>query len=129
MTQPPGTAASTSADLLQRRSRPAKDALSADEAAQLLALVPGWTLENGKLVRTFTFTNYYRTMAFVNALAYLSHAEDHHPEMTVTYKNCIVRYDTHSVNQGQGGLSDNDFICAAKASRLFEQLPSATVPA
>ncbi|MFS2140184.1 4a-hydroxytetrahydrobiopterin dehydratase [Duganella sp. Dugasp56] len=113
------TPIATAADLLNRNCRPARDALDAAEAARLLALVPGWSLEDGKLVRTFGFNNYYRTMAFVNALAYLSHAEDHHPEMTVTYKTCVVRYDTHSVNNGQGGLSDNDFICAAKAGVLF----------
>jgi 4a-hydroxytetrahydrobiopterin dehydratase len=107
----------TVADLLAARSRPAKVALDAAEAARLLALVPGWTIEDNKLVRTFGFSNYYRTMAFVNALAFLSHAEDHHPEMTVTYKNCIVRYDTHTAH----GLSDNDFICAAKANALFDQ--------
>lgn len=113
-------------DLLAGHSRPAKQALTADEAARLLALVPDWSLEDGKLCRTFGFLNYYRTMAFVNALAYLSHAEDHHPEMTVTYKNCTVRYDTHSVNDGRGGLSDNDFICAAKADALFAQLAKAS---
>lgn len=107
----------TGADLLAARCRPAKDALDAADAARLLGLVPGWALEDNKLVRTFGFTNYYRTMAFVNALAFLSHAEDHHPEITVTYKNCIVRYDTHSAH----GLSDNDFICAAKANALFDQ--------
>jgi len=112
----------THADLLNGHSRPAKQALTADEAARLLTIVPGWSLEDGKLCRTFGFLNYYRTMAFVNALAYLSHAEDHHPEMTVTYKNCTVRYDTHSVNDGRGGLSDNDFICAAKAGALFDTM-------
>jgi 4a-hydroxytetrahydrobiopterin dehydratase len=112
-------AIATAADLLNRNCRPATTALDAAEAARLLALLPGWSLEDGRLVRTFGFNNYYRTMAFVNALAYLSHAEDHHPEMTVTYKTCVVRYDTHSVNQGRGGLSDNDFICAAKAGVLF----------
>ena len=109
----------TGADLLGARCHPAKQALTAGEAARLLPLVPAWSLENGKLCRTFGFLNYYRTMAFVYALAYLSHAEDHHPEMTVTYKNCTVRYDTHSVNDGRGGLSDNDFICAAKADALI----------
>ena len=116
----------THADLLAGRCRHATLALDAGEAARLLPLVPGWSLEDGKLCRTFGFLNYYRTMAFVNALAYLSHAEDHHPEMTVTYKNCTVRYDTHSVNDGRGGLSDNDFICAAKADALFAQLPKAS---
>lgn len=120
------TALSTVADLLAGHSRPAKLALTADRAARLLTLVPDWSLEGGKLCRTFGFLNYYRTMAFVNALAYLSHAEDHHPEMTVTYKNCTVRYDTHSVDDGRGGLSDNDFICAAKADALFAQLTRAS---
>ena len=119
------TTIAATADLLTRQCRPARDALDAAEAARLLALVPGWALEDGRLVRSFGFSNYYRTMAFVNALAYLSHAEDHHPELTVTYKNCIVRYDTHWVNQGRGGLSDNDFICAAKAGALCAQLPAA----
>jgi 4a-hydroxytetrahydrobiopterin dehydratase len=119
MTTTVTTAIITDSDLLQRQCHPAKDALSDEEALRLLDFVPGWSLEDGKLCRTFGFRDYYHTMAFVNALAYLSHAEDHHPEMTVTYKNCIVRYDTHSVNQGRGGLSDNDFICAAKAGKLF----------
>jgi 4a-hydroxytetrahydrobiopterin dehydratase len=114
-----GSAASAAA-LGQRACRHATVALTADEAARLLALLPNWTLQDNKLCRTFGFPDYYRTMAFVNALAYLSHAEDHHPELTVTYKTCIARYDTHSVNHGQGGLSDNDFICAAKADALFD---------
>jgi 4a-hydroxytetrahydrobiopterin dehydratase len=108
---------STGADLLSGRSQPTIAALDAAEAARLLTLTPGWTLEGGKLARAFTFKNHYRTMAFVNALAYLSHTEDHHPEMTVTYNRCIVRYDTHSAH----GLTANDFICAAKAGALFDQ--------
>ncbi|CAN7481856.1 4a-hydroxytetrahydrobiopterin dehydratase [Pseudoduganella sp. LjRoot289] len=100
---------------------PAKDALDPEEARRLAALLPAWRLEHGKLCRNFGFANYYRTLAFVNALAYVTHAEDHHPELTVTYKDCMVRYDTHSVNQGQGGLSLNDFICAAKADALAER--------
>lgn len=109
----------STAGLLQARSIHATDAVTAGEARRLLAFVPGWTLEDGKLCRNFGFKNYHHTMAFVNALAYQSHHEDHHPELTVTYKNCLVRYDTHSVNDGQGGLSENDFICAAKASLLY----------
>lgn len=104
--------------LLALRCAPAKDALAPADAARLLALLPGWRLEDGKLCRGFAFRNYYETMAYANALAYLTHAEDHHPEMTITYQNCLLRYDTHSVNGGQGGLSLNDFICAAKAQAL-----------
>ncbi|KQV85861.1 pterin-4-alpha-carbinolamine dehydratase [Massilia sp. Root351] len=100
---------------------PAKDALDGEEARRLAALLPHWRLENGKLVREFRFADYYETLAFVNALAYVTHAEDHHPELTVTYNRCVARYDTHSVNQGQGGLSLNDFICAAKADALAER--------
>jgi 4a-hydroxytetrahydrobiopterin dehydratase len=70
-------------------------------------------------VRQFDFKNYYRTLAFVNAVAWVAHTEDHHPEMTVTYNRCTVRYNTHSVNAGRGGLSINDFICAARIDTLF----------
>jgi 4a-hydroxytetrahydrobiopterin dehydratase len=103
------------AGLLALRCGHATEALSAASAAALLALVPGWALDHGKLCRTFAFRDYYQTMAFVNALAWVCHTEDHHPELLVTYKNCVVRYDTHSVH----GLSINDFICAAHANALF----------
>ena len=78
--------------------------------------IPGWTLvENGHaLSKTFTFKDYYRTMSFVNALAHVANAEDHHPDLSVHYDRCVVRFSTHDV----GGLSENDFICAAKADLL-----------
>ena len=82
-----------------------------------LLQVPQWALaENGHaLSRTFTFKDYYRTMSFVNALAHIANAEDHHPDLSVHYDRCVVRFSTHDV----GGLSENDFICAAKADALF----------
>ena len=76
----------------------------------------GWAYEGGELVRTFTFKNYFQTMAFVNALAYIAHVEDHHPALLVEYKTCTVRYKTHAID----GISDNDFICAAKVGRLVD---------
>ena len=84
--------------------------------AELLPQVPGWELaEEGRaLVRTFRFKDYHRTMAFVNATAWISHREDHHPDLTVGYNACTVSYVTHAI----GGLSDNDFICAAKIDAL-----------
>jgi 4a-hydroxytetrahydrobiopterin dehydratase len=106
----------TLADLLAARSRPQAAALDTAAAARLLTLLPDWSLDGGRLTRSFSFKNYYRTMAFVNAVAYLSHNEDHHPEMTVTYSTCLLRYATHSAH----GLTDNDFICAAKAGALYE---------
>ncbi|WP_256077768.1 4a-hydroxytetrahydrobiopterin dehydratase [Massilia sp. YIM B04103] len=95
----------------------ATQALAAAEAARLAALLDGWQIEQGKLAKTFGFANYYETMAFVNALAFIAHGQDHHPELTVGYKNCAVRYDTHSV----GGLSLNDFICAARIDALLQK--------
>ncbi len=89
--------------------------LSEAEAAALLAEVNGWALDGAKLVKVFKFTNYYDTMAFVNASAWISHREDHHPELRVTYNTCHVAYDTHSVE----GLSRNDFVCAAKLDALI----------
>ena len=83
--------------------------------------MPGWQQENGRISKTYEFKNYYRTMAFVNAIAYIFHAEDHHPDLMVTYKRCTVIFSTHSVNGGQGGLSENDFICAAKVDAVYRQ--------
>lgn len=83
---------------------------------ELLPQLPNWELvENGHaLTRTFSFKDYYRTLSFVNALAYVANAEDHHPDLSVHYDRCVVRFSTHDV----GGLSENDFICAAKADQL-----------
>jgi len=87
-----------------------------DRTRRLLAQIPQWTLEEPAqaLLRTFPFKNFYETMAFVNAVAYIAHREDHHPDLQVSYKECVVRYQTHAIN----GLSENDFICAAKIDGL-----------
>ncbi len=92
--------------------------LGAARLAELLPQVPGWALaEDGQaLQRTFRFPDYHRTIAFVNALAWIAHREDHHPDLSVHYDRCEVRYSTHDV----GGLSENDFICAAKAGALVD---------
>jgi 4a-hydroxytetrahydrobiopterin dehydratase len=72
--------------------------------------------EPGKEIsRTFKFGNYYQTMAFVNATAWIAHAEDHHPDIEVGYNRCHIRFSTHSI----GGLSENDFICSAKIDALL----------
>lgn len=84
----------------------------------LLAKIPGWKLvaEGTAIERTFNFENYWQTMAFVNAAAFVAHTEDHHPDLSVHYNRCVVRYNTHAV----GGLTDNDFICAAKVNVLID---------
>jgi 4a-hydroxytetrahydrobiopterin dehydratase len=90
---------------------------TAQQAKELLQKnLKGWSIEGGKLAKTYSFKNYYETMAFVNALAWISHREDHHPDLGVHYNKCRVEYSTHAI----GGLSENDFICAAKADALFE---------
>ena len=90
--------------------------LAAVDIERLLAHLTGWELvEQGAAIRkTYGFDNYYGTLAFVNALAWIAHREDHHPDLGVHYNRCVVRYSTHDV----GGLSMNDFICAAKAEKL-----------
>jgi 4a-hydroxytetrahydrobiopterin dehydratase len=87
---------------------------TAQQAEDMLKQLKGWILEDGKLIKLYPFRNYYETMAFVNALAWISHREDHHPDLEVGYNKCKVAYWTHAV----GGLSENDFICAAKADQL-----------
>jgi 4a-hydroxytetrahydrobiopterin dehydratase len=107
--------------LASRRCQSMLPAATPEDIARMLPMLPGWTVQDGKLVRAFSFRDHYETLAFVNALGWVSHTEDHHPELTVTYNRCVVRYDTHSVNAGKGGLSDNDFICAAKVDAMYEQ--------
>ena len=79
-----------------------------------LTQVSGWHLNNGAIEKTFSFKNYYETIAFVNALAWICNTEDHHPELAVSFDRCVARFDTHTVK----GVSINDFICAAKADAL-----------
>jgi 4a-hydroxytetrahydrobiopterin dehydratase len=86
------------------------------EIRSLLAQLTGWEFEDGALMKAYSFRNYHETMAFVNATAWISHREDHHPDLTVGYNRCEVRYWTHAI----GGLSENDFICAAKVDALFD---------
>ena len=88
--------------------------LADEQADRLLSSLDGWRREGSAIRKTFTFKNYYQTMAFVNAAAYVAHSEDHHPDMLVGYKTCAVTYTTHAI----GGLSENDFICAAKLDQL-----------
>ena len=87
-----------------------------EEAEKLLPELNGWMLDSWgrELRKTFDFPDYHHTMAFVNAVAWIAHQENHHPDLTVGYNWCGVRYKTHAID----GLSENDFICAAKIDRL-----------
>lgn len=93
--------------------------LDAAETARLLAkLATDWSVDaSGKVIsRDYQFKNYYQTIAFVNAVAWIANQEDHHPDLEVSYKVCKVLYSTHAI----GGLSENDFICAAKIDALLK---------
>jgi 4a-hydroxytetrahydrobiopterin dehydratase len=106
-------------DLNDKHCQPCKDgdpALTPTETSELLKQLDGWALGDQRISKTFEFKNYYQTMAFVNAVAWMTHREDHHPDMQVGYNRCVMEYSTHSV----GGLSTNDFICAAKVDALYQ---------
>ena len=111
-----------SEDLANRRCEPCEGGvqpLSKEQSEQLLAaLHDDWLLSDDGLSieRTFNFPAYSRTLGFANAVAWIAISEGHHPVLTVEYGRCIVSYTTHAID----GLSDNDFICAAKIDRLIE---------
>ena len=88
----------------------------AEARAALAALNSGWRLDGGarRLERDYRFKDFYRVMSFANAVAHIANGEDHHPDVELGYDYCRVRFTTHAI----GGLSENDFICAAKIDRL-----------
>ena len=106
-------------ELTSKRSRPIEKgtpALGDDVIRKYLAMLPGWERKGNAIAKTFTFKNYHETMAFVNASAWVSHREDHHPDLEVGYNKCRVRYSTHSA----GGPTERDFGCAGKLEALFQ---------
>lgn len=107
-------------ELTQKSCKPMEKgtpALSADEAGALSRqLHSDWQVQQQppEIHRTFKFKNFYHTVAFVNAVAWIANQEDHHPDLEVSYNRCVVHFSTHSI----GGISENDFICAAKVDAL-----------
>ena len=90
-------------------------ALSDADIETHLGALKGWERVGNEIKKTFPFKNYYQTIAFVNASAWISHREDHHPDMSVHYNKCVVAYSTHDA----GGITLNDFICAARLDALL----------
>jgi len=88
------------------------------EAEAMLGEIEGWKLsEDGKTIhRRFEFRGFFRTMSFINAMAWIANTENHHPDFSAGYNYCEVGFTTHAI----GGLSENDFICAAKINALLE---------
>ena len=97
----------------------ARRALRPTEVVTRLAALPGWQLAGDgprvAIEKSFRFSNYHETLAFVNAVAFIAHRRDHHPELVVTFGSCTVRYNTHDVQ----GLSESDFECAAQVDALL----------
>ncbi|QIL44593.1 4a-hydroxytetrahydrobiopterin dehydratase [Acidovorax sp. HDW3] len=96
-------------------SSQSRSALIAIEIRAILAQLPGWKLRDGALEKNYPFANYHETMAFVNAVAFIAHTQDHHPDLSVHYNHCIVRLSTHDV----GGISATDIDCAARIDALL----------
>jgi 4a-hydroxytetrahydrobiopterin dehydratase len=94
-------------------------ALSATEIVASLARIEGWTLSGDgadvAIEKTYRFANYYETISFVNAVAFIANAQDHHPDLSVHYNRCVVRFNTHDVQ----GISATDFDCAAQIDALL----------
>jgi 4a-hydroxytetrahydrobiopterin dehydratase len=105
-------------ELLKKKCVPCEGGvppLAQEQISRLLLQLNGWRQEEDVISRTFTFKNFHETMAFVNAVAWIAHRENHHPDMEVGYSRCRLRYSTHAIK----GLSENDFICAAKVDALM----------
>ena len=107
-------------DLTKKKCKPCEGGIppmTLEEALEIQPDVPSWeVIDDGQgLRRIFTLSNHYEVMAFVNAIAWISHREDHHPALAVGYSRCEVMYTTHAVE----GLTENDFISAAKVDALF----------
>jgi len=93
-------------------------ALTEKEVATLLKQIDNWSVnaDHTEIQKTFTFKGYYKTISFVNAIAWIAQAQGHHPDLEVSYNRCVVRFTTHAIK----GLSENDFICAAKVDALLK---------
>ncbi len=103
-------------ELLDRHCKPDVTAATPEQIARWMPMIPLWKVESARLSREFKFNDYYHTIAFVNAVAWIANQQDHHPDLAVEYSLCKVEFSTHAV----GGLSESDFICAARVDRLHE---------
>jgi 4a-hydroxytetrahydrobiopterin dehydratase len=106
--------ATTSGQLLGEDCRAGAPRLDDATVDQALNALPGWSRDGGTLRKTFSFPDYYRTIAFVNAVAWIANRQDHHPDLDVGYNRCGVAFSTHDA----GGITRNDLICAARVDAL-----------
>jgi 4a-hydroxytetrahydrobiopterin dehydratase len=105
-------------DLAARHCKPCEGGtppMASEEVEQYLEKLEGWEYRDGVIAKRFEFKNYGQTMGFVNAVAWIAQLQGHHPDLEVSYRSCRVSYTTHAI----GGLSENDFICAARVDALL----------
>jgi 4a-hydroxytetrahydrobiopterin dehydratase len=110
----------TICDLTDRHCKPCEGGvapMTLQEAQATMEQIPGWELSDDAttITRRFEFKGFYKTMAFINAMAWIANAENHHPDFSAGYNFCEVNFTTHAID----GLSENDFICAAKINQLL----------
>jgi len=106
-------------DLAARHCKPCEGGaspLSLEESERFMSGISGWERAEGTIAKRFEFKNYCQTMGFVNAVAWIAQSQGHHPDLEVSYRSCRVSYTTHAI----GGLSENDFISAARVDALFQ---------
>lgn len=106
-------------NLIRQKCKPCEggvDPIPETQVQLMLQGLDGWMASKNGIKKIYEFSNHYQTLAFINAVAWISHREDHHPDLTVGYNKCEIEYMTHAIN----GLSENDFICAAKVDHLFD---------
>jgi len=104
-------------ELAQQHCKPLKGKehqLTAAGARELIAALPGWELDEGHIQKAYKFADFVHALAFVNALGFIAEQQNHHPDLELGWGRCLVKFSTHDV----GGLSMNDFICAAKVEVL-----------
>ena len=104
----------SSASLRTHDCRPGQPILSDAAIDEALATLPGWSRDGSALKKSYRFPDYFRTIAFVNAVAWIANQQDHHPDLDVRYNCCGVTFSTHDA----GGITLNDLICAARVDAL-----------
>jgi 4a-hydroxytetrahydrobiopterin dehydratase len=110
----------TSCDLTDKKCVPCEGGvpkMGREKAAAMMRQVPGWELaeDANSIRRRYEFKGFYKCMAFINAMAWVANQENHHPDFSAGYNYCEVTFTTHAID----GLSENDFICAAKINALL----------
>ena len=106
-------------NLVRQKCKPCEggvDPIPETQVTLMLNGLEGWTHVDAQITKTYKFKDHHQTLAFVNAVAWVPHREDHHPDVAIGYNTTTVTYTTHAIS----GLSENDFICAAKLDHLFD---------